>query len=234
MDGAAFFSTYWWQLALVAVACYAFGGINFAILFSKAIKHEDIRTVGSGNAGTTNVFRVFGLGMGALTFLCDSLKGVFVCLLCKFIFAYTNCPLAFMYWAGLFVVLGHVFPPYHKFRGGKGVATSIGVCAVTHPLLMLCCVLPMLAIIFIVDRMSVMSILFAVFMIVWHWVVLLPTDGVVGCAFLTAMFAVVLYAHRHNILRIFRGKELRTGVRAQVLRRRKKQDDTVESGEGKD
>lgn len=227
MDLIAFFTTYWWQLALTAISCYAFGGINFAILFSKAIKHEDIRTVGSGNAGTTNIFRVFGLRMGALTFLCDAFKGVFVCLLCKYIFAHTNCSLAFMHWAGLFVVLGHVFPPYYKFRGGKGVATSIGVCATTHPLLMLCCVLPMLAIIFIVDRMSVMSILFAVFMIVWHWTMLVSVEGIAGCAFLTAMFVVVLFAHRHNILRIVQGKELRTGVRGKFLHRKTDNTDLI-------
>lgn len=224
MNFAEFFSTYWWQVALVALFSYALGGVNFAILFSKAIKHEDIRTVGSGNAGTTNVFRVFGLKMGALTFLCDSLKGVLVCCVCKFAFAQTSCALAFEYCAGFFAVLGHVFPAYHGFRGGKGVATSIGVCAVTQPLLVLYCVLPVLAIIIIVDRMSVMSILLSVFVAAWHWLVLLESVGIVSCAFVSAMFAVVLFAHRHNIVRIFKGKELRTGVREQLFGKRDKRD----------
>jgi len=221
-----FFSTYWWQAAIVALWSYALGGINFAILFCKTIKHKDIRSLGSGNAGTTNVFRVFGLGMGALTFLCDALKGVTVCLVCKFAFAHTGSEVTFMYLAGLFAVLGHVLPPYSDFKGGKGVATGIGVCAAVQPLLMLCCVLPILALIVITDRMSVMSVAFAVFMIVWHWVVLLPGVGVTACVFLSAMFAIVLIAHGKNIVRIFTGKELPTGVRAQLFCRKRKDDNS--------
>lgn len=212
---------YWWQFALVAIASYLLGGISFAILFTKSIKHKDIRAVGSGNAGTTNVFRVFGLGMGSLTFLCDALKGVAVCLICKLIFAKIDCAIVFQYWAGLFAVLGHIFSPYHKFKGGKGVATSIGVCLTIQPLLMLCCVLPILAVIFITDRMSVMSILLAVFMVIWHWTVLRNVVGIPSCVFLTLMFVAVLFAHRKNILNILQGKELRTGVRKALLRKRK-------------
>lgn len=217
------FVNYWWQLISVAVACYLIGGINFAILFTKAIKHEDIRQKGSGNAGTTNVFRVFGLRMGALTFLCDALKGVVVCVACLLIFKSTNRALDFEYWAGIFVVLGHIFSVYNNFRGGKGVATSIGVCFVLHPILMLCCVIPICAVIFIVDRMSVMSLLFSVFMIVWHWTVLRESVGISACVFITIMFAFVIFAHRHNIVRIFTGKELRTGVRRKILRKDKKE-----------
>ena len=211
------FANCWWQMCLVALCCYLIGGINFAILFTKCIKHEDIRTVGSGNAGTTNVFRVFGLGMGALTFLCDSLKGVVACLVCKFVFANCEYSVAIQYWAGLFAVLGHIFSPYHKFRGGKGVATSVGVCITMQPLLMVCCVLPIIAVIFITDRMSVMSILLSLFVTVWHWAVLLPQVGLPACVFVSVMFAVVLFAHRHNVVRILQGKELRTGVRKAVF-----------------
>lgn len=214
-----FFGEYWWQLCVVAVLSYAVGDINFAILFCRKIKREDIRNFGSGNAGTTNVFRVFGFGMGALTFVCDALKGVAVCLACRFAFAQTGFPLTFEYWAGLFAVLGHVLPFYHGFRGGKGVATSIGVCLTVQPILTLCCVLPVLLVIVLTDRMSVMSILFSAFMIVWHWTMLRSEIGVVACSMLTAMFALVLVAHRKNIVRIALGKELRTGVASQIFRK---------------
>lgn len=224
------FANCWWQMVLVALASYLLGGINFAILFTKSIKHEDIRAVGSGNAGTTNVFRVFGLGMGALTFLCDSLKGVVACLVCKFVFANCEFSVAIQYWAGLFALLGHIFSPYHKFRGGKGVATSIGVCITMQPLLMLCCVLPIIAVIFVTDRMSVMSILLSLFLTVWHWAVLLPTVGLPACVFVSVMFAAVLFAHRHNIVRILQGKELRTGVRKAVFKKGKQ---TAEKGDEK-
>lgn len=217
------FLNYWWQLILVAIASYLLGGVNFAILFSKIIKHEDIRSVGSGNAGTTNVFRVFGLRMGTLTFVCDALKGVVACLACKFIFRFTQTEISFEYWAGIFVVLGHVFPVFHQLRGGKGVATSIGVCSVTHPILMLCCAPVMLLIVFVIDRMSVMSLLFAIFMTVFHWTVLREEVGIASCVFLTVMFSLVTFAHRHNIVRIFTGKELRTGVRRKILRQDKRE-----------
>ena len=82
-----FFQDYWWQLILVAAISYLIGCVNYAVVFSKAIKHEDIRSLGSKNAGTTNMFRVFGLRMGALTFLCDALKGVIPSLVCRFLFA---------------------------------------------------------------------------------------------------------------------------------------------------
>lgn len=217
------FANYWWQLILVAVAAYVFGGVNYAILFSKLIKHRDIREVGSGNAGTTNVFRVFGLRMGALTFVCDVIKGVVPTLLCMFIFRFTKRETDFMYWAGLFAVLGHIFPVFHRLRGGKGVATAIGVCLVVQPILTLCCVPLAIALIFAVDRMSVMSILFSIFLTVWHWTMLLDDVGLVSCIFVTCMFVAVLFAHRHNIVRILTGKEMRTGVRRKILRKDKRE-----------
>ena len=217
------FANYWWQLILIAVVSCLFGAVNFAILFSKLIKHKDIRQEGSGNAGTTNVFRVFGLRMGFLTFLCDMTKGVVPTLACMFIFRFTNREMDFVYWAGLFAVLGHIFPVFHKFRGGKGVATAVGVCLVAQPIVTLCCVPVAFAIIFAVDRMSVVSILLAIFMVVWHWTMLLDKIGLAPCIFLSCMFAAVLFAHRHNIVRIFTGKEQRTGLRRKLLRQDKRE-----------
>lgn len=201
---------------MVAIVSYAIGNINFAVLFSRLIQKKDVRTCGSGNPGTTNMFRVFGLRMGILTFVCDSLKGVVCCLVSQWIFGVFNDPAAVTqvgYFAGLFAVLGHVFPAIYRFRGGKGVATAISVMFCMQPILMLCCVLPMIAIILVTDRMSAMSLLYAIFMIVWAWTMLLPSIGPSACATLTVMFAVVIFAHRHNIKRIFTGKEKRLGVR---------------------
>lgn len=221
MSFADFFAEYWWQLALVAVLSYTFGCVNYAVVFSKAFKHCDIRTLGSKNAGTTNMFRVFGLRMGALTFVCDALKGVIPCLLCLVIFKNSGMQLQFAYWAGLFAVVGHVFPVLYRWRGGKGVATSIGVCFAVQPLLSLCCALPAIAIILIFDRMSVMSLLLSVFMIVWHWCMLFDSVQVTGCVFATVTFSIVILAHWQNIIRIFSGKELKTGVRKSVFGRKK-------------
>lgn len=210
------FVHYWWQYLIVAVASALVGSINFSILFSHLFKKTDVRNFGSGNPGTTNMFRVFGLKMGLLTLLFDALKGVSTCLVSYFVFtafAKTEAARTAMYVAGLFAVVGHVFPVYYGLRGGKGVATSIGVMFCIDPILSLCSVPVILAVILITDRMSVMSMLYALFNIVWAWCVFLPKDGAFCCVCLTFMFAIVLFAHRHNLVRLLKGHELPTGVR---------------------
>lgn len=208
------FVSYWWQFCILAVICYFVGNINFAVIFSRLIQKRDVRTCGSGNAGATNMFRVFGLRMGVLTFTCDCLKGVVCCLCAKYIFALLGEQAAVQaqYFAGLFVVLGHIFPVLYGFRGGKGVATSIGVLLVNQPILMLCCIIPAIVIILISDRMSVFAILTSLFMIIWCWTVMYADIGAFASAAFTLMFVFVIFAHRHNIARIFTGKESRLGV----------------------
>ena len=220
------FVKYWWQYILVALCSYALGNVNFAIVFSKLFKKSDVRDYGSGNAGTTNMFRVYGLRMGTLTFICDTLKGVACVLISELIFKSAGCSQQAVttagYIAGLFAVLGHVFPVYYRFRGGKGVATSIGVTFSLQPMLALCLVLPCIIIVLISDRVSVMSLVLAIFMIVWSWVawhvnyaweVMYKNIDAFCCMITTIMFAVVIFAHRQNIVRIFTGKEKRTGLR---------------------
>ena len=196
------FVQFWWQFCLVAVLSYCVSSVNFAVIFSKLIKKTDVRNCGSGNPGTTNMFRVFGLRMGFLTFVCDCLKGVICCLVARFALSSlgADASLQAQYLAGLFAVLGHVFPAIYRFKGGKGVATSIGVVACVQPILLLCCILPMFVIILLTDRMSVMSLIFSVFMIVWTWTMLREAIGLFCCVALTVIFAVVIFAHRHNIV----------------------------------
>ena len=217
------FIDFWWQYLLLALCCYAFCNVNFAITFSKIFKKSDVRDYGSGNAGTTNMFRVYGLGMGALTFFCDTMKGVICCLLARLIFGWsTPQALTAGYVAGLFAVLGHVFPVVYRFRGGKGVATCMGVFFSLQPIFSLCLVVPYCVILLLSDRVSVASLIWSVFMIVWSWLVWgLKLDlGITyhsldafECLLVTVSFAVVIFAHRHNIARIFTGKEQPTGLR---------------------
>ena len=217
------FVKHWWQYLLLAMCCYSFCNINFAIAFSKLFKKSDVRDYGSGNAGTTNMFRVYGLRMGALTFFCDAMKGVACCLLAKLIFGWGTVDGATAgYIAGLFAVLGHVFPVYYRFRGGKGVATSVGILFSLQPIFTLCLVIPFCLIVIITDRMSVGSLLLSIFIIVWTWIVWrLECDfGIIYnsidafCCLLTSIsFAVVIFAHRTNIVNIFTGKENPTGIR---------------------
>lgn len=218
------FLDYWWQFSLVALVCYVLCNFNFAVAFSHLFKKSDVRNYGSGNAGTTNMFRVYGLRMGALTFLCDAIKGVACCLIAKLIFSGCGVDVATTagYVAGMFAVLGHVFPVFYRFRGGKGVATSIGVTFALQPMLALCCVLPCIIILLATDRVSVMSLTLAVFIIAWCWIVwstqldcgvIYKSINAFCCLLTSVTFAVVIFAHRHNIIRICTGKESRTGLR---------------------
>ena len=228
---------YWWQYLLLAICCYLPSNINYAVIFSRLIKKSDVRRHGSGNAGATNMFRVFGLRMGVLTFICDALKGVACCLLAKLIFSAFANDLAVTtagYVGALFAVLGHVFPCFYNFRGGKGVATSIGAMFALQPLLALCCVLPCCVVLLISDRVSIVSLLLSLFVIIWSWAALavnVPSPVIYRnidafcCLLMTLTFATVIFAHRHNIVRIFTGKEQRTGIRKAL---RGKSDDTVE------
>ena len=130
---------------LILIAAYLIGSISFAVILSKKISGEDIRNSGSGNAGATNMLRVHGKGAGAATLLGDALKGVVAVLIGmladKIITSQAGLQLGWFeqnilfgnlkYLAGVFVVLGHDFPVFFGFKGGKGVATSLGVMLMT-------------------------------------------------------------------------------------------------------
>ncbi|MDR0839980.1 MAG: glycerol-3-phosphate 1-O-acyltransferase PlsY [Christensenellaceae bacterium] len=108
---------------------YLLGNIQFAVLFSRLLYHDDVRAHGSGNAGSTNMLRVFGVGSGILTFAGDFLKGVAAVLVGRSLGGdHAACAMA------LGVVLGHDFPALLKFHGGKGVASTMGVLWAFHPL----------------------------------------------------------------------------------------------------
>ncbi len=120
---------------LTVVFAYLLGSISFAVVFSKAFMKKDVRELGSGNAGTTNVMRTGGFKLGALTFLCDVLKGFVACYVGKIVFknVFINGDEWSVYGAficGVACMLGHVFPIFFQFKGGKGIATSVGIFAV--------------------------------------------------------------------------------------------------------
>ncbi len=119
---------------LSAVVSYLLGSINSAIIVGKLIKHQDIRTLGSKNAGLTNTLRCFGKGCALITLIGDLGKGIVAVLLSKWICTMMNVSLAgdeklqfIGYVAGIAAILGHVFPIYYGFRGGKGVLVGVSV-----------------------------------------------------------------------------------------------------------
>lgn len=123
----------WWQFLLIAVICYLIGCFNFARLISRK-KNKDILHMGSGNPGTMNMTREFGLKIGIITFLCDALKGGVPALIGYaiyrgYVFAGTQVLVTdfIRYFCGLFVVIGHIFPFTMGFKGGKGIASTLGL-----------------------------------------------------------------------------------------------------------
>ena len=209
------FVEYWWQFLIVCIGSYFVGATNFAVLFSRLFKAQDVRKFGSGNAGATNMFRVYGLALGILTFVCDVLKGVVCILLSKWIF-YNLFPFDALtqltYLAGLFAVVGHVFPLYYKFRGGKGVAPAIGCLFCLHPILATCMVVPLVLIILVTDRTALASISLSIFMLTWIWSTLFAQTDIVCAIAFTLVFLLVLFAHRGNIARLLTGREKKTGI----------------------
>ena len=192
----------------VAIVAYAIGSINFAVIFSKKFAGFDVREKGSKNAGTTNVLRTVGVKVALLTLACDILKGV-VAVLCAILAKsmWTGFDVVTLkYIAGLMVVIGHTFPIFFEFKGGKGVATSIGVLLMLNWKIGLICLGIGILVIALTKMVSLGSmcgaILFPILSIFMEkeitWLQL-------GLCFAIGLF--VIYNHRTNIKRIINGQE---------------------------
>ena len=192
-------------LPLALVIGYLFGSIPFGLVLTKLAGTQDIRSIGSGSIGATNVLRTGRKSLAAGTLLLDALKGTVAVVIAGYI-AGPNAAMA----AGLGAFLGHLFPVWLKFKGGKGVATYIGVLlGLFWPGMVVFCLL-WLATAF-TTRYSSLSALVAAFitpMFLWWF-------GHLALAALFAMLTLLLfYAHRENIKRLQAGKESRIGEKA--------------------
>ena len=149
---------------LVAIIAYAIGSVNFSIIFSKKFAGFDVREKGSGNAGTTNMLRSAGKGLAALTLICDILKGVVAVLVAFWIgkIATNVKPEILVQLAGFFAVVGHTFPVYFGFKGGKGVATSLGILLLINWQIGLICLVFALLVMALTRMVSLGSIMAAV------------------------------------------------------------------------
>ena len=198
------------QTLLIALAAYALGSISFAVFVSKAMGLPDPRSYGSKNPGATNVLRSGSKLAAALTLIGDTGKGALAVLLTVL---YTGEPAVAGYdapVAGAMALLGHLFPAFHGFRGGKGVATAAGVLLALHPWLGLGTLATFgifIAFFRIVSLASIVSAVFAVF-----WSFFLFHDEPVSFAVL-AIALLVIGRHRDNILRLVRGTEPRLGAK---------------------
>lgn len=199
---------------LSAAAAYLLGSVSFAIVVSKSLYHQDVRQFGSGNAGMTNILRTYGKKAAALTLAGDFLKGVAAVLISRLIFAAMGVTLFDgAYVGGLFAILGHLYPVYFGFRGGKGILTSIGIIAVINPLVFLGLLIIGLPLIFLTKIVSVGSLAGAV---CYPFLTLLVDFWKGGVSWLDFSFSLVIallviWMHRSNIKRLLNGTENRFG-----------------------
>ena len=193
------------------VAAYLIGAIPFGFLIGK-MRGVDVRTVGSKNIGATNVFRTVGRGWGLLALACDVTKG-FLPTFGALSFAagssaYAHLPLA----VGCMAVVGHMLTPFMKFRGGKGVATAFGMMLALIPGLV-GTAFAIFAVVFACSHyISLGSCAAAVFLAVAIWFPVLGTRGRADhpqCILVTFVALFILWKHRSNIGRLFRGTENR-------------------------
>ena len=199
---------------LMAVIAYAIGSVNFSVILSKKIAGFDVRERGSGNAGTTNMLRSVGKGAAALTLVLDILKGLVAILIAKFVVAKiasdANAAILVQL-AGFFVVVGHTFPVFFGFKGGKGVATSLGVLLVINPEIGGICLVFALLEMALTRMVSVGSInaaiLFPVLTIFIKDNYIADDYNYIIFGFLMAAF--VVFNHRTNLKRIYNGTENR-------------------------
>lgn len=203
-----------WCCALAAIIGYLLGSINFAIIVCRLLDHDDIRSHGSGNAGMTNVLRVYGKKQAALVLLGDFGKGVAAVFIARYIFERAGITVMDGAYVGaLAVLLGHLFPLFFGFRGGKGVLTSAGIMLLVNPVVFAILV-PVIVVFMLVTRIvSLGSITAAVlYPILTYFVVNAQGKPPLLDTLLAALMAVlVIYMHRSNIKRLLNGTESRFG-----------------------
>lgn len=196
-------------IVLIIIA-YLLGSIPSGFWIGKAFYKKDIRQFGSGNTGTTNTFRVLGVKAGFAVFLADLLKGTLATSLAYLPNIEVN-PL----WFGLCAILGHVFPIFAKFKGGKAVATSAGMLLGYHPLFFFYSLAIFLILLYITSMVSLSSMIAAVIITLSTFILpfilpaLLPEQDWLLSCIAVIVTAFIFYLHRQNIQRLRQGTESR-------------------------
>lgn len=200
----------------VAVISYLIGSVNFSILISRAISGKDIRESGSGNAGATNMLRTHGKKMGVLTLLLDVLKGIVAIIIAIIADKNISANTGFLaYIAGVCVILGHNFPIYFGFKGGKGVATSLGVVLMLDWKVGLIVAVCAIAIMAVTRYVSLGSILGGAAYIVIEIVKAIVTKNynIVQLVCVVIIGGLLIARHHANINRLLNGTENKLGAK---------------------
>ena len=188
------------ELFVISLVSYLFGSIPFGFLLTKFFLSKDVRNIGSGNIGATNVLRTGNKKIGYSTLLLDILKAIIIVIFIKF-----NYP-DFIFISSLCVFLGHVFPIWLKFKGGKGVATYLGILLCINLNYGLIFIITWL-IVFLIFRYSSLSSLIATLSIPLYLFIFLNSNDLF---FFLIMFILVFFTHRENIKRLINKEESKT------------------------
>lgn len=200
--------------ALLIIVAYLIGSIPTALIISKRFFGIDIRDYGSGNMGATNTFRVLGSKYGTIVMVMDILKGMAAVALYNFLPYYLHNELDrtnFMIGLGLAAVMGHIFPIFAGFKGGKGVATLLGMIIAVQPVIAVSCVGVFVLVLYLTRYVSLSSILGAIMLpisVLWIW----NEHEVMYRIFALLVAFLVIITHQKNIGRLLRGVETRIPI----------------------
>ncbi|MDF2820004.1 MAG: plsY [Clostridiales bacterium] len=193
---------------LAALIGYAFGCLQTSYIIGKLFYKIDIRQHGSGNAGATNAVRVMGKKFGAITFVCDILKGLFAVLLCALIFSKLDTGISLdtlKIYTAIGAMAGHTYPFFLKFKGGKGVSTMGGSMWGFNAAIGWSGAAIFFLLIFLTKYVSVGSIALAIFYGIT--ISIFYSNNLEVCIIAALIAILVIYNHRANIVRLYRGKE---------------------------
>ena len=201
------------ELLLIFLA-YLVGSVPTALIISRRYFGIDIRDYGSGNMGATNTFRVLGSKFGTIVMVFDMMKGIAAVSLYNFLPYYFHNELDrtnFMIGLGLSAVIGHIFPVFAGFRGGKGVATLFGMLVAVQPVIAISCISVFLLVLYFTRYVSLSSVLAALSLpicVLWIW----NEHEFIYRLFALLVAALVVITHQKNIGRILRGVESRVPI----------------------
>lgn len=197
-----------YSLYIMLVVAYLLGSLSFAIIVSKFMKMDDPRSYGSHNAGATNVMRSGNKKAAAFTLLGDLVKGLLVVLIARFLMRHSGAENgdveAIVGICGILVVIGHIYPIFFKFKGGKGVATAIGVLLGFNPWLALLLVATWV-VVFKTTKISSLAAILACLLAPVFAYVLFGNTSYFGATLIISIF--VIFKHRSNIMRLVKGQE---------------------------
>lgn len=202
------------SVIFLVITAYIIGSIPSSIWIGKSYFGKDVRDFGSGNAGATNTFRVLGKRAGIIVLMLDILKGVTAASLILYMPSvshgtdqYINLQLLF----GIFAVVGHIFPVFEHFNGGKGIATLFGMLIGIHYILAVACVALFIIVLMLTRYVSLSSILATISFPIFT-IYIFNRDEPLLIAFGIAAALMVVITHKKNIIRILNGEESKTNL----------------------